>query len=241
MGFSNLITNAVDTVLPDLRQRSPRVIELGNQTLKNNKARNTIYAKYGITPPGKIDSTKDWYLSVGFSSYLAVDVNTERDAVAFDLNLDISKEYDFTEQFDLVTNNGTGEHVFNQYMVFKNAHDLCRVGGYMIHVLPFYRWVDHGFYSYHPNLFPCLANQNNYELLHLWIATSDADTVCKLDVNNLSRHKGYRDEFNLDTWKRDPMVAAVMKKTVDKKFESPIQYLYGGDNISSDEIGDRYR
>lgn len=241
MGFSNLITNAVDTVLPDLRQRNPRVIELGNQTLKNNKARNTIYAKYGITPPGKIDSTKDWYLSVGFSSYLAVDVNTERDAVAFDLNLDISKEYDFTEQFDLVTNNGTGEHVFNQYMVFKNAHDLCRVGGYMIHVLPFYRWVDHGFYSYHPNLFPCLANQNNYELLHLWIATSDADTVCKLDVNNLSRHKGYRDEFKLDTWKRDPMVAAVMKKTVDKKFESPIQYLYGGDNISSDEIGDRYR
>lgn len=241
MGFSNLITKAIDTVLPDLRDKNPRVIELGNQTLKNLKARNEIYAKYGIRPPRELTSTKDWYLSVGFSSYLAVDVNTERDAVAFDLNLDIGKQYDFREQFDLVTNNGTGEHVFNQYMVFKNAHDLCRVGGYMIHVLPFYRWVDHGFYSYHPNLFPCLSNQNQYQLQQLWIATSDADKLCKLDVNKLSRHKGHRDELQLDTWTRDPMVAAVMKKTVDRPFESPIQTLYGGDNISSDEIGDRYR
>jgi hypothetical protein len=242
MGFSNLITKAVDSVLPDLTtNKKPTVIELGNQTLKNIKARNEIYTKYNIKPPKELNSTKDWYLSVGFASYLAIDVNTERDAVAMDLNTDIGKEYNFKEQFDLVTDNGTGEHVFNQYTLFKNAHDLCQVGGYMIHVLPFYRWVDHGFYNYHPNLFPCLSKQNNYELKELWIGSSDAEQLEKLNVNKLSRYKGYRDDFKLDTWKSDPMIVAVMRKTTDAKFESPIQYLYGGENISTDEISERYQ
>lgn len=242
MGYSNLITKAVATAVPDiLKNSNPSVCDLGNQTLKNKKARNEVYSQLGISPPTELTSTKDYYFSIGFKRYLAIDVNTERDAVAMDLNLDIGQAYNFTEQFDLVTNNGTGEHVFNQYMVFKNAHDLCRVGGYMVHVLPFYRWVDHGFFNYNPNLFPCLANQNGYELTELWIASSDAVYLEKLDVKNLSRNKGYRHSFKLDTWESDPMVAAVMRKTKDSKFETPIQFLYGGDNISTDEIGGRYK
>lgn len=242
MGFSNLITKAVATVIPRLdRSRGLSVCELGNQTLKNSKARAEAYAEMGITSPAELHSTKDWYISVGFDRYLAIDVNTERDAVAMDLNLDIGHAYGFRDQFDLVTNNGTGEHVFNQYMLFKNAHDLCRTGGFMIHVLPFYRWVDHGFYSYHPNLFPCLAHQNSYEMLELWIATSDASRLQKLNTKNLKRRKGYREDFDLDSWEDDPMIAAVFQKTQDRPFEIPIQNLYGGANISTGEIGDRYR
>jgi len=242
MGYSNLITKAVGSVAKPLTQnKNPTVIELGNQTLKNIKARKQLYAELGINPQTPITTTKEFYMSIGFSRYLAIDVNTERDAVAMDLNQDIVSTYGFTEQFDLVTNNGTGEHVFNQYTLFKNAHNLCRVGGYMIHVLPFYRWVDHGFYNYHPNLFPCLARQNNYELKELWIGSSDAEQLEKLNVNKLNRYKGYRDDFQLDKWESDPMVVAVMRKTTDNKFESPIQHLYGGDNISTGEISERYQ
>ena len=158
-----------------------------------------------------------------------------------DLNTDVGQQYNFHEQFDLVTDNGTGEHVFNQYTLFKNAHDLCKVGGYMIHALPFYRWVDHGFFNYNPNLFPCLAQQNNYALEHLWIATSDATQLERLDVNKLNRYKGYRTDFKLDTWEDDPMVVAVMRKLNDCKFTSPIQFLYGGDNIDSNEISGKYQ
>ena len=242
MGFSNLITKAVGSVAAELvTNKRPTVVELGNQTLKNTKARGEIYARLGITPPATLSGTKDWYLSLGFERYLAIDVNTERDAVAMDLNVDIAKTYGFHEQFDLVTNNGTGEHVFNQYMVFKNAHDLCRTGGFMIHVLPFYRWVDHGFFNYNPNLFPCLANQNDYDLRELWIATSDAVRLEPLNVRDLSRNKGWRHKFDLDSWESDPMVAAVFQKRHDRPFEIPIQTLYGGDNISSDEIAGKYR
>ena len=242
MGFSNLITKAVGSVAAELvTNKRPTVIELGNQTLKNTKARGEIYQKLGIDPPAELGGTKDWYLSLGFERYLAIDVNTERDAIAMDLNVDISKTYGFTKQFDLVTNNGTGEHVFNQYMVFKNAHDLCRTGGFMIHVLPFYRWVDHGFFNYNPNLFPCLANQNGYELRELWIASSDAVYLHKLDVNNLGRNKGYRGKLNLDSWESDPMIAAVFRKVRDTSFEIPIQHMYGGENISDDDIASQYK
>ena len=240
MGFSNLITKAVATVIPQFERRAS-VCELGNQTLKNSKARKEVYATLGIQPPAELISTRDWYLSVGFDRYLAIDVNTERDAVAMDLNLDLRTAYNFTAQFDLVTNNGTGEHVFNQYQVFKNAHDLCRSGGFMIHVLPFYRWVDHGFFNYNPNLFPCLAHQNQYELQQLWIASSDTANLVRLDPANLRRKKGYREDFDLDSWPDDPMIAAVMRKTQDRPFETPIQNLYGGANISDSAIGDRYR
>ena len=243
MGFGNLITKAVATVVPDVltTHKRPTVVDLGNQTLKNSKARSEVYLQLGIPPPEILTGTKDWYLSLGFARYLAIDVNTERDAVAMDLNVDIPKTYDFREQFDLVTNNGTGEHVFNQYMVFKNAHDLCRTGGFMIHVLPFYRWVDHGFFNYNPNLFPCLANQNGYELRELWIASSDTVYLHKLDVNNLGRNKGYRGKLALDTWESDPMVAAVFRKNRDAPFEIPIQHMYGGENISDDGIAGKYR
>lgn len=242
MGFSNLITRAVGTVAADcLTAEHPSVCELGNQTLKNSKARAEIYQQLNMQPKIAVNSTKDWYLSLGFARYMAIDVNTERDAVAMDLNVDIGQHYGFREQFDLVTNNGTGEHVFNQYMVFKNAHNLCRTGGFMIHVLPFYRWVDHGFFNYNPNLFPCLANQNAYELRELWIASSDTQYLHKLNVANLGRNKGYRSKLNLDTWESDPMVAAVFRKIKDQPFEIPIQHLYGGENISDDNIASQYR
>lgn len=242
MGFGNLITKAVASVAAKITDSgSASVCELGNQRLKNSKARNEIYKQMDIVPPTSMGSTKEWYQSMGFANYLAIDVNTERDAVAMDLNLDIVQTYDFRQQFDLVTNNGTSEHVFNQHTIFLNCHNLCRVGGYMIHVLPFYRWTDHGFYNYHPNLFACLSNANQYDLQALWIATNDTAHLHELDTKNLSRNKGYRETLKLDSWERDPSVVAIMRKTVDTEFRTPMQHLYAGENITSPEIAERYQ
>lgn len=240
MSFTNLITTAIDSVVDDIINKpNPTVCELGNQRLKNNKARATLYRRLGLN--AQPTTTKEFFIGLGFTKYLAIDVNTEMDAVAMDLNTDISKEYNWTEQFDLVTNNGTGEHVFNQYTVYKNMHDLTKVGGYMIHVLPFYRWVDHGFFNTQPNLYPCLSLQNDYDLKGLWIGTSNCSRLEKCEPDKLRRHKGYRGDFQLDSWERDPMVVAIMKKKNNNKFQIPQQHLYSGENITSDEIGTKYK
>lgn len=239
MSFTNLVTTAIDSVVDEiLSQPNPSVCDLGNQRLKNESARTALFRRKNINKT--CTTTKQFYLALGFERYLAIDVNTEKDAVAMDLNMDIVSHYNFEEKFNLVTNNGTGEHIFNQLAVFRNTHNITKVGGFMIHVLPFYRWVDHGFYNFHPNLFFCLANQNNYKMHGVWIGTSNASQLVKLE-HKLSRDKGYRGRYNLDSWQRDPMVAAIMQKVDDKEFEMPQQHVYAGDNITSNEISERYK
>jgi hypothetical protein len=104
-----------------------------------------------------------------------------------DLNRDIATHYGFTETFDLVTNNGTGEHVFNQGAVFGNAHALCRVGGLMLHVLPFVNYLNHGFFSFNPILFHDLAAVNRYDIVRLSIASNHGIEIGGTDSPALSR------------------------------------------------------
>jgi len=238
MGFHNLITHSIDTIRNDLGLH-PTVCELGNQTLKNAKQRRSIYKRLGLkgVEPATV---KEWYLSIGFKNYTAIDVNEERDSIAMDLNLNLNDYYNFTEQFDLVTNNGTGEHVFNQLTLFENTHNLTRTGGCMIHCLPCYRWVDHGFYNYNPNLFTALATANDYKVSHLWLAQNNMEQLFALDPNILYRQTDLRRESNIDSWERDVTVVAISWKNTSNKFRMPIQELYGDDNISSVEIQERY-
>ena len=62
MSFTNLITTAIDSVADDILSKpNPTVCELGNQRLKNNKARATLYRRLGkntcllYTPPSPRD------------------------------------------------------------------------------------------------------------------------------------------------------------------------------------------
>src|SRR5262249_37353762 len=79
----------------------------------------------------------------------------------FDLNLPVS----LNEQFDVVINNGTAEHIFNVCQFFKTAHERTVPGGLMIHSSPFTGWPDHGFYNFQPTFFFDLARANRYEIL----------------------------------------------------------------------------
>ena len=54
----------------------------------------------------------EYFEDIGFSDYLAIDINTELRSIAMDLNFILKDKYNYTTQFDYVTNNGTGEHIF---------------------------------------------------------------------------------------------------------------------------------
>lgn len=64
-------------------------------------------------------------------------MNDKFGSLVMDLNKDLVAEYNFRETYSLVTNNGTGEHAFNQDGIYRNAHQLTRVGGLMLHAMPF--------------------------------------------------------------------------------------------------------
>lgn len=100
-----------------------------------------------------------YQLAFGHERYQAIDLHGSPGmALAHDLNLPLPLQ----EQFDVVTNLGTAEHVFNQYQVFRSIHERCRPGGLMLHALPNQGAYDHGFFNYHPTFLFDLCEANGY-------------------------------------------------------------------------------
>lgn len=198
------------------------VCELGNQR---------------FTAEGDFPSTAEFYKEHGYEAYTALDVNTEMGARVVDLNKPIAnRHYDLIGKFDLVTNNGTGEHIFNQDAVFQNVHDLAKVGGVMLHILPHGPWVNHGFYNYNPILFRDLASANGYEWLFLWISDRWGNRV---EIPPEDFREAFR-EKKPETLEKviaqviasggyDASIVAALRKTKTKPFRRPFQGKYIGD------------
>ncbi len=142
--------------------KSLKAMDLGSQTITINKKfiehaikNNTISNSLIVTNLKnlcKINNfnTKDFFRCIGFNKYSSIDLNGAYDSLQFDLNKNIKEAYNFNEKYELVINNGTGEHVFNQHSLFINFHNLTEVEGIMLNILPFIDWVNHGFYNFNP-------------------------------------------------------------------------------------------
>ncbi len=82
-------------------------------------------------------------------------------------------------KYDVVTDFGTTEHVDgNYYQARKNIHDVCRVGGLMIHETPLTgHWIGHGHNYLTTNFYNQLANAIKYEVLELTIEYAMGNTT----------------------------------------------------------------
>ena len=282
MAFHSLMMRLV----AQLRDHIPApadVVELGNQTFKARPGDcDRIAALLAHRSPpfdaallraidaregaARDASTGDFYRAIGYSSYRAIDVNGRYGSLVMDLNRNLADHYGYRDSFALVTNNGTGEHVFNQAAVFENAHALCRAGGSMVHVLPFFNYLNHGFFAFNPILFHDLAAANGYRLTRLSIASNHGLEIgthgdvltreelqerCAVDGSRRGSLQhllglgkpGKRGRRALSMALRRVMrdgpnvsVVAVLRKTVDAPFQIPIQGMYGGTNIDDADI-----
>jgi len=191
LSFNPVMALLTQASLP-LAGGAAAVLEFGNQTLTADdrtleqvaervraagRDGAAIDALVALGKKGRGDRTAEFYRAIGAASYQAIDVNDTYGSIVMDLNLDLVRHYDFRQIYDYVTNNGTGEHVFDQGAIFRNMHALTRVGGLMVHVMPFVNYINHGFYSFHPNLYHATAVANGYALLAIGVATRDGDGV----------------------------------------------------------------
>jgi hypothetical protein len=151
------------------------------------------------------------YKSLGFTVYQCIDADGRHHALTFDLNKNIVQDHHFVDQFDLVTNFGTTEHVFDQCQVFQNIHAVCAPKGIMIHEVPFHNWLNHGFYNYQPSFFYDLADANHYELLGIYLGLP----------NDLMPYSDRMAELlsNTDT---DIDLLVMLQKTSEELFRKPL-------------------
>lgn len=131
-------------------------------------------------------------------SYVCIDIDGRHGALCLDLNT--ARWQDVGQHFDVVTNHGTTEHCFNQYNCMELMHDLTKVGGLIIHVVPSIPWAlqDDSFYYYSRQLFEDLADANGYEKVK-----------CE-----------YVDG------KHGNMVSVVFRRLTDEPFKAPVQKQY---------------
>jgi Methyltransferase domain len=163
-----------------------RVIEIGSQQLDDSFLASTdlldqagqIFGgtKVDLGSPSGADfaasapSSRPFWTSIGFE-YATIDLDARHDAVQLDLNTDQVPEK-LRQQFDLVVNTGTTEHVANQAQAFRIIHDLTRVGGVMFHEVPAGSW-NHGLINYTPKFFLLLHKQNDYAQVYMRERTDD--------------------------------------------------------------------
>lgn len=217
------------------------VCELGAQDLKAPEAEINIAlaALTGRPLPATRDpkapstsySPRILYRELGFTDYTCIDADGSNGSIVMDLNED-QRAKGFDKQFDLVTNYGTSEHVFNQHNFFKNAHDLCRTGGIMIHGVPFQGYLNHGLFNYQPNLFTDLARTNGYELLGIYM---NPDANCETLAP-------YTDELmkfvSFPSVAQSTMLLLVaLRKTNGDAFKGPYDSKYIGASKFKDSYG----
>ena len=178
---------------------------------------------------------KSWQLTkifykvfLDYKRLVAIDLHGTPDARPIDLNYPVS----LGEQFDLVLNGGTAEHVFNVFQFFKSTHEWTKPGGLMLHVMPFRGWLEHGFYSFNSTFYWDLAIANGYSMLILAYTELQPPRLVQLTrretIIEFARSGGLGENANL---------YAVMQKAADGEgqFKTPMQGLYAG-NVSAEML-----
>lgn len=110
-------------------------------------------------------------VEAGFT-YVALDIFEAEHTIVFDLNRN-SPGPDLVGKFDLVTNFGTTEHVFNQVESFRTIHDLLKPTGVAYHDLPFAGYLYHGLFRYDSLFFDALTAANKYTLVRKLISVGN--------------------------------------------------------------------
>lgn len=194
--------------------RGSRVIELGAQDVcPVPEVVTTLLSRAGL---GNEEArfAKDLYRRFGFDEYKSIDQSGYLDSLPYDLNKDLLAQ-GYGETFDLVTNAGTLEHCFDQACAFRNMHNLCKVGGLFLHVLPSLGAVNHAFYNYHPRMVWELAYANDYEIICVKYSIDFRPVLFDYTVENLKQHED-----------RDVMLYVVMRKKTGDDFRIPTDRIF---------------
>ena len=232
--------------------KKPKAIDLGSQTssINNIFIKNLIQKNKTINSSQKLSlenlcskknfTTRDYFMSLGFKEYKSIDINGAYDSFQFDLNKNILETYKFNQTYDLVINNGTGEHVFNQHALFLNFHNLTKVNGIMLNILPFIDWINHGFYNFNPIFFADLAASNKYEIIKISLANRNGAEL-KLDGKNFDilfeQIKPHRKDTKFEKIieianekiGKNILLVVITRKLEEATFKTPLQGKYLSD------------
>ena len=186
-----------------------KILEFGNQIVRDGE--------------GYFENTGKEYWTNQLMDHTSVDVNGQHGA----LKKDLTKISDFQgmfQQFDVVYNAGTSEHVEpfeDQYTCFKIADMCCKIGGIMIHAVPEIRnrdirgtWVDHCRYYYSEKFFETLIKESNYE----YITSNKSNTSISYTFQKTTNSNFMKD--------KELFLSNIAIRNENKDFSQDTNYIY---------------
>jgi SAM-dependent methyltransferase len=160
-----------------------------------------------------------WQTFLGPHSYEAIDLHGVDERAH---KLDLNEPVPLKDQYDIVCNFGTAEHIFNVYQVFKTIHERTKPGGLMLHGLPFQGWVDHGFFTFQPTFFFDLAEANTYVPTVFMYAEVSPPRIVSIQGRDTLHDMAEKGEIGPNAM----LFTALRKRSGDAAFKTPLQGYY---------------
>jgi hypothetical protein len=102
--------------------------------------------------PGNIWYSEDFFRFIGAKTVDSFDYSDYEGATYIhDMNKQINSS--FKQQYSVVLDSGTLEHVFNFPIAIKNCMEMVQEGGYYLGITPVNNFMGHGIYQFSPELF----------------------------------------------------------------------------------------
>ncbi|HAE38462.1 MAG TPA: hypothetical protein DCG57_07470 [Candidatus Riflebacteria bacterium] len=147
-------------------------------TIDLQQARNLLSQSKGYAEPLLQWLGAEHAHSFDYSAY-------ENATYLCDMNSEIADN--FKNQYSIVLDGGSLEHVFNLPVAFKNCMEMLQTGGYYLGISPANNFFGHGFYQFSPELFfSIFTSKNGFEIIDL-IAFEDMPGATWYSVQNPSQ------------------------------------------------------
>ena len=215
-------------------KNSKSVFEIGSQALhlkkedlkqlfNNAGLKSDLVDKYpNMNWPERPEcSSKFFYESLGIKEYQSIDLSGDYGAIVHDLNKPFEDKSKFNK-FDIVTDHGSCEHVFNIAECYRTMHNLAKPGGFIIVAQAV--WKGNGYFKFDDSFFEGIAAANNYNIIF-----NSYVLIPGNKTRNGSFHEFHiprnRELFNiLDFSKLEELnIYGVLQKTKEDEFKMPYQ------------------
>ncbi len=190
------------------------------------ETKNKIPACIG-TPRENFTNADAMLSMLGAEKVFVTDVSDYEGAdYVMDLNYPVEEKYH--ERFDVILDSGTLEHIFDVPTALTNYARMVKKGGRLIFFLPCSNTINHGFYSFNPNLFFDFFTANGFSDFSCYLMVESSFNVYKKSKIYRYDYISSLTEYPIST-KNAVEVCFFATKNSDanlEKIKKPIQGMY---------------
>ncbi len=188
------------------------------------------------TPLEQNASDVAFFRMLGVKQTRAIDYSDFEGAeIVADLNQPIRDE--LHEQFDIVVDSGTIEHIFDTRAVLMNIGRMLRPGGRVIHMTPCNNFANHGFFQISPTLLIDYYQANAFRDVNAWVAAQTTADPATSDWELFQLDP--RRQPVMMTSRQKLLTLVVAEKHEDSTFEAiPLQSYYR-EQFGPSEVGEK--